>query len=105
MNATALAIAFLTCVLLSMTEGRVIMIQPKCRCPATTTKEIPLDRIQKIVTIAPGPHCRKLQVIATVKIQKKVVDVCVPPNGPWVQDAMKKIGLIKDSKPNDRSLI
>ncbi|KAL6490931.1 hypothetical protein MHYP_G00012760 [Metynnis hypsauchen] len=84
-----------------MTEGRIIIKQPKCRCPSTYSKEIQLNRIQKVVTIAPGPQCRKLEVIFTVKNQKAAADVCVNPNDQWVQDAMKKIGLIKDSKRNE----
>ncbi|XP_017537945.1 interleukin-8-like [Pygocentrus nattereri] len=98
MSATTLSIAFLTCVLLSMTEGRIIIKQPKCLCPSTYSKEIQLNRIQKFVIIAPGPHCRNLEVIFTVKNQKKVVDVCVNPSDQWVQDVMKMIGQSKDGK-------
>ncbi|KAL7875712.1 hypothetical protein AOLI_G00106750 [Acnodon oligacanthus] len=101
MNVTILSIAFLTCVLLSMTEGRIVIPQHKCRCPSTHRKEIQFDRIQTFLTIAPGPQCRKLEIIFTVKNQKKAVDVCVNPNDQWVQDVMKKIGLIKDSKLNE----
>uniref|UniRef100_A0AAR2LJB1 Chemokine interleukin-8-like domain-containing protein n=1 Tax=Pygocentrus nattereri TaxID=42514 RepID=A0AAR2LJB1_PYGNA len=60
--------------------SRIIIKQPKCLCPSTYSKEIQLNRIQKFVIIAPGPHCRNLE---------KVVDVCVNPSDQWVQDVMK----------------
>ncbi|KAI4886308.1 hypothetical protein NFI96_016727 [Prochilodus magdalenae] len=91
MNATTLSIVFLTCVLLSMTEGAVIF-NPRCRCTATRSKPIQPERIQKFVTIAPGPHCKDLQVIATVMFNQ-TREICVNPNEPWVQEALKRKAL------------
>ncbi|KAI4886309.1 hypothetical protein NFI96_016728 [Prochilodus magdalenae] len=88
MNATTLSLVFLTCVLLSMTEGAIIF-NPKCRCTTTHSKPIRPERIQKFVTIAPGPHCKDLQVIATIQV-KKTMEICVNPNEPWVQEALKR---------------
>ncbi|KAF4088965.1 hypothetical protein AMELA_G00060740 [Ameiurus melas] len=90
MNLSALAITFLACALLSMTEG--LLIQPRCRCTKMEGKEIHDQRIVKMEIFQPGPHCRNTEIIATVKFRKEF-KLCVNPNDPWVQKALKRRNL------------
>ncbi|XP_066538076.1 alveolar macrophage chemotactic factor-like [Hoplias malabaricus] len=94
MNSTTFAISLLICLLFSMTEGGVIKL-PKCRCTKTQTTPIRPERILKLVTIPPGLHCKKLQVIATVQIGNLKKETCLNPEDIWVKEAMKMIGLVK----------
>ncbi|XP_066537323.1 alveolar macrophage chemotactic factor-like [Hoplias malabaricus] len=98
MNSTTFAISLLIGLLFPMTEGGVIK-PPKCRCIDTQITPIHPERIQKLVTIAPGPHCKRLQVIATVKFEKwsvkKEIETCVNPEDDWVKEAIKKMGVLK----------
>ncbi|XP_053485522.1 interleukin-8b.3 [Ictalurus furcatus] len=90
MNLSALAITFLACALLSMTEG--LLTQPRCRCTEMVTKEIPDHRIVKMETFQPGPRCRNLEIIATIKF-RKVFTLCLNPKDAWVQKALKRRNL------------
>ncbi|XP_022533411.2 interleukin-8-like [Astyanax mexicanus] len=91
MNQTILVITVLACVAFSITEGAAIFIQPRCKCTGTQKTQIKTEKIQNFVSIAPGPHCKRLQVIATVKHRHMEVEVCVNPNHKWVKEAMAKL--------------
>ncbi|XP_046708406.1 interleukin-8-like [Silurus meridionalis] len=91
MKLLALAIIVLTCALLSLTEAR-LLIQPRCRCTETVQTYIPDDRIVKMEKFQPGPHCKNVEIIATVKYRKETT-LCLNPNVKWVQDALKRRNL------------
>ncbi|XP_072544858.1 alveolar macrophage chemotactic factor-like [Salminus brasiliensis] len=103
MNQTILAVAVLACVAFFMTEVSVAApyIQPKCRCTLTQSNPIRVEKIKNYMTVAAGPHCKKLQVIAIVKF-KKEVEVCLNPNDQWVQDALKKVDLRKSQSTDTK---
>ncbi|KAF7706611.1 hypothetical protein HF521_019865 [Silurus meridionalis] len=87
MKRSALAITALACALLSMTEG--LLIQPRCRCTGSVQKPISDDSIVKMEKFKPGPHCKNVEIIATVKFEEKRT-LCFDPNAEWVQDALKR---------------
>ncbi|XP_017328099.1 interleukin-8b.3 [Ictalurus punctatus] len=89
MKLSALAITFLAFVLISMTEG---LIQPRCWCTKMATKEISDHRIVKMQTFQPGPRCKHLEIIATVKFRKEHT-LCLNPKDAWVQKALKRRNL------------
>ncbi|KAM9501903.1 permeability factor 2-like [Clarias gariepinus] len=91
MKHLALAITFLTCALLAMTEGAP-QLQLRCHCTETMTKEISNSRIVKLEIFQPGPHCKDVEVIATVKFRKEVT-LCLNPKDKWVQNLLKRRNL------------
>ncbi|XP_034159172.2 interleukin-8-like [Pangasianodon hypophthalmus] len=90
MNPSALAVTLLACALLSMTEG--LLIQPRCRCTETVPREISDHRIVKMERFQPGPHCKYIEIIATVKFRKEIT-LCLNPNDKWVQNALRRRNL------------
>ncbi|XP_060781309.1 permeability factor 2-like isoform X2 [Neoarius graeffei] len=95
MNPLTLAITFLACALLSMTEG--LPSQPRCRCTETVSKEIPHHRIVKMEILQPGPHCKNTEIIATVKFRKEF-EICLNPKAKWVQNALKRRNLAQQNQ-------
>ncbi|MCI4377169.1 hypothetical protein PGIGA_G00200520 [Pangasianodon gigas] len=74
-----------------MTEG-VPALYHRCQCTDTVAREISDNRIVKLEIFQPGPHCKDIEVIATVKFRKEI-KLCLNPNDKWVQNALKRRNL------------
>uniref|UniRef100_A0A3B5M496 Chemokine interleukin-8-like domain-containing protein n=1 Tax=Xiphophorus couchianus TaxID=32473 RepID=A0A3B5M496_9TELE len=78
---------FLT--LSSKTSGSVVgnqVVNLRCRC--ITKERKPIGR--RIVALEVHPvssHCAEIQIIATLKMEKR--KVCLDPKAPWVQKVLK----------------
>ncbi|KFP03694.1 interleukin-8 isoform X2 [Calypte anna] len=60
----------------------------RCQCIATHSKFIPPKSIQDVRLTQSGPHCKNVEVIATLKDGR---EVCLEPTAPWVQLIIKAI--------------
>ncbi|NXI59104.1 IL8 protein, partial [Chloroceryle aenea] len=60
----------------------------RCQCIATHSKFIPPKAIQDVKLTQSGPHCKNVEVIATLKDGR---EVCLEPTAPWVQLIVKAI--------------
>ncbi|KAK2913334.1 hypothetical protein QQF64_030961 [Cirrhinus molitorella] len=87
---SAFVLLICTAVLLSTTEGRPRPIYLRCECPQMHTKSaIHADRILSLRVIPAGPHCKNVEIIATMKKGK----MCLDPTKDWVislQDEIAK---------------
>ncbi|XP_073693609.1 interleukin-8b.3 [Garra rufa] len=85
MKFTAAAFVFLTCMTLLSTEviaARLPNQNLRCNCVKTYLgKPINPKLIQKVQLIPAGPHCRKDEIIATLKNGQ----TCLNPNDEWVK--------------------
>ncbi|NWU59253.1 IL8 protein, partial [Dromas ardeola] len=60
----------------------------RCQCIATHSKFIPPRSIQDVKLTQSGPHCKNVEVIATLKDGR---EVCLEPTATWVQMIVKAI--------------
>ncbi|MEE6460461.1 hypothetical protein FKM82_000971 [Ascaphus truei] len=60
----------------------------RCRCIKTETKIIHPKHMQNVELIPKGPHCKNVEVIATLKNGQ---EVCLEPSSPWVEKIIKRI--------------
>ncbi|NXG85585.1 IL8 protein, partial [Stercorarius parasiticus] len=60
----------------------------RCQCIATHSKFIPPRSIQDVKLTQSGPHCKNVEVIATLKDGR---EVCLEPTATWVQTIVKAI--------------
>ncbi|XP_056407859.1 interleukin-8-like [Hyla sarda] len=64
----------------------------RCQCVKLERTPIPLKQILNFEIIPKGPHCKNLEVIATVKTGKETSqDVCLDPTAPWVKRIIDRI--------------
>ncbi|KFO90395.1 Interleukin-8 [Buceros rhinoceros silvestris] len=87
------AAAVLALLLISMvgTEGQALprsAIELRCQCIGTHSKFIPPRLIRNVNLIPSGPHCKNVEVIATLADGR---EVCLEPTAPWVKLIIKAI--------------
>ncbi|XP_059844481.1 interleukin-8-like [Hypanus sabinus] len=71
----------------------------RCRCVKTTSHLIHPKKFQHIEIFPQGPHCRKVEIVITLKTGAKV---CVNPETEWVK---KVINILTErKKSNEASL-
>nr|XP_009484317.1 PREDICTED: interleukin-8-like [Pelecanus crispus] len=91
MNGKLVAVLALFLVSAAMSQGRTLArmaTELRCQCIATHSKFIPPRSIQDVKLIQSGPHCKNIEVIATLKDGK---EVCLDPTAPWVQRIINAI--------------
>ncbi|KAM4670574.1 C-X-C motif chemokine 2-like [Amazona ochrocephala] len=59
-----------------------LLTNMRCKCIKWTAQVINLGLILTIDVTPPGIHCRRKEIILTLKKNKKV---CVAPEAPWIQ--------------------
>ncbi|OCU00045.1 hypothetical protein XELAEV_18005827mg [Xenopus laevis] len=60
----------------------------RCLCIKTESKPIHPKHIKNIEMIPKGPHCKNVEVIATLTSGD---DICLEPTAPWVKRIIEKI--------------
>uniref|UniRef100_A0A8C4U1D8 Chemokine interleukin-8-like domain-containing protein n=1 Tax=Falco tinnunculus TaxID=100819 RepID=A0A8C4U1D8_FALTI len=65
-----------------------LLTNMRCKCIKSTAQIINLGLILAIDVTPPGIHCRRKEVILTLKKNKKV---CVAPEAPWIQLLIHKL--------------
>ncbi|NXE78246.1 IL8 protein, partial [Cochlearius cochlearius] len=60
----------------------------RCLCISTHSKFIPPKAIQDVRLSQRGPHCKNVEIIATLKGGRRV---CLEPAAPWVRLTVKAI--------------
>ncbi|XP_061444773.1 interleukin-8-like [Rhineura floridana] len=60
----------------------------RCQCISTHSKFIPPRHIQDVKLTQSGPHCKNVEVIATLKDGR---EVCLDPTAKWVKLIIKAI--------------
>ncbi|XP_054248237.1 interleukin-8 [Melanerpes formicivorus] len=91
MNGKLLAVLALLLVSAALSQGRALArmgTELRCQCIATHSRFIPPKSIQDVKLTQSGPHCKNVEVIATLKDGK---EVCLEPTAPWVQLIIKAI--------------
>uniref|UniRef100_A0A3B5M272 Chemokine interleukin-8-like domain-containing protein n=1 Tax=Xiphophorus couchianus TaxID=32473 RepID=A0A3B5M272_9TELE len=90
MSLSTVVVAIL--VFLTIHEGESILVNLRCRC--ITKERKPIGR--RIVALEVHPvssHCAEIQIIATLKMEKR--KVCLDPKAPWVQKVLKNSNSIR----------
>ncbi|KAM6270048.1 C-X-C motif chemokine 2-like [Porphyrio hochstetteri] len=86
----ALALAVLTSSL--MPAGGLslesLLTNMRCKCIKSTARIVNLGLILAIDITPPGIHCRRKEIVLTLKKNKKV---CVAPEAPWIQLLVHKL--------------
>ncbi|XP_017692202.1 PREDICTED: permeability factor 2-like [Lepidothrix coronata] len=59
-----------------------LLTNMRCKCIKSTAQVINLGLILTIDVTPPGLHCRRKEIILTLKKNKRV---CVAPEAPWIQ--------------------
>ncbi|NWR22644.1 IL8 protein, partial [Emberiza fucata] len=85
--------AVLTLLLISAlgTQGEAVphsAIKLRCQCISTHSKFIHPKFIQNVNLTPSGPHCKNVEVIATLRNGR---EVCLEPSAPWVKLIIKVI--------------
>ncbi|KAM4900199.1 C-X-C motif chemokine 2-like [Sylvia borin] len=65
-----------------------LLTNMRCKCIKSTTHVINLGLILTIDVTPPGIHCRRKEVILTLKKNRRV---CVTPEAPWIQLLIHKL--------------
>ncbi|XP_054028477.1 interleukin-8-like [Dryobates pubescens] len=65
-----------------------LLINMRCKCIKSTAQAINLGLILAIDVTPPGIHCRRQEIILTLKKNKKV---CVAPEARWIQLLVRKL--------------
>uniref|UniRef100_A0A8D0K8P7 C-X-C motif chemokine n=1 Tax=Sus scrofa TaxID=9823 RepID=A0A8D0K8P7_PIG len=68
-------------------EGRMAHVELRCLC-LNTVSGIHPSNIQSLEVIRAGAHCAKVEVIATLKNDKKI---CLDPEAPRIKKIVQKI--------------
>ncbi|XP_026107135.1 interleukin-8-like [Carassius auratus] len=79
-SASAFMLLICTAALLSTTDGRPQPMLLRCQCIKTYSKPIPVKKIQSLRVIPAGPHCKNVEIIATMRKGK----MCLNPAKDWV---------------------
>ncbi|XP_048449232.1 interleukin-8-like [Rhincodon typus] len=80
-----------------LTDGRAIgavKINLRCQCIKSTHEIIPRKFIKNLEIIPAGPHCAKVQIIATLRKGRKV---CVNPKAHWIQKLRRALQREEDN--------
>ncbi|XP_009871642.1 PREDICTED: interleukin-8 [Apaloderma vittatum] len=103
MNGKLVAVLALFLISAALSQGRTLArmgTELRCQCVATHSKFIPPRSIQDVKLTQSGPHCKNVEVIATLKDGR---EVCLEPTAPWVQLIVKAI-LAKAQQNSDSPL-
>ncbi|XP_044133435.1 alveolar macrophage chemotactic factor-like [Bufo gargarizans] len=105
MRASMNVLCFLTVCLtyIALSEGMALKRagELRCQCVKLESTEIPRRQILNFEIILKGPHCKNLEVIATVKTGKSTSqEICLDPTAPWVK---RRIDRILDSSKTPSS--
>ncbi|XP_074946133.1 C-X-C motif chemokine 2-like isoform X1 [Phalacrocorax aristotelis] len=65
-----------------------LLTNMRCKCIKSTAHVINLGLILAIDVTPPGIHCRRKEIVLTLKKNKKV---CVAPEAPWIQLLIYKL--------------
>ncbi|XP_066040862.1 C-X-C motif chemokine 2-like isoform X4 [Chamaea fasciata] len=65
-----------------------LLTNMRCKCIKSTTHVINLGLILTIDVTPPGIHCRRKEIILTLKKNRRV---CVTPEAPWIQLLIHKL--------------
>ncbi|NXG85584.1 IL8 protein, partial [Stercorarius parasiticus] len=60
----------------------------QCLCRSTHSKFIPPKAIENVTLSQRGPHCKNVEITATLKGGRRV---CLQPTAPWVRLTLKAI--------------
>ncbi|XP_006133929.3 permeability factor 2 [Pelodiscus sinensis] len=73
-----------------MLTGLPLGLQPslRCRCLKQTSDVIGPGRISAVEVISQGIHCRRQEIILTLKTKQRV---CVTPGAAWIQLLLHKL--------------
>ncbi|KAE8630908.1 hypothetical protein XENTR_v10001013 [Xenopus tropicalis] len=87
---TVLAILAFCLLCAAVTESIPVSRTGELRCLCITTEKKPIHpkHIKNIEMIPKGPHCKNVEVIATLTSGD---DVCLEPTAPWVKRIIEKI--------------
>ncbi|XP_061201799.1 LOW QUALITY PROTEIN: interleukin-8-like [Neopsephotus bourkii] len=91
MNGKLVAVLAFCLISVAISQGRTLArmgTELRCQCIATHSKFIPPKSIQDVKLTQSGPHCKNVEVIATLKDGR---EVCLEPTAPWVQIIIKAI--------------
>ncbi|KAM6268366.1 interleukin-8-like [Spheniscus humboldti] len=93
--------AVLTLLLISAvgTKGKALprsAIELRCQCVGTHSKFIHPKFIHNVNLVPSGPHCKNVEVIATLTDGR---EVCLEPTAPWVKLIIKAILDKANAKP------
>ncbi|XP_009885404.1 PREDICTED: interleukin-8-like [Charadrius vociferus] len=97
--------ALLTLLLISVVgaKGEAVprsAIELRCQCVSTHSKFIHPKFIQNVNLTPSGPHCKNVEVIATLRDGR---EVCLEPTAPWVKLIIKAILDKANAKPDTAS--
>ncbi|NWU35866.1 IL8 protein, partial [Hylia prasina] len=93
MDGKSVAVTLVLC-LVSMagSEGKVLKRTDErgsqCQCISTHSKFILPKAIQDVRLSQRGPHCKNMEIIATLKDGR---EVCVEPTAPWIRLTVKAL--------------
>ncbi|XP_039240290.1 growth-regulated alpha protein-like [Pipra filicauda] len=65
-----------------------LLTNMRCKCIKSTAQVINLGLILTIDVTPPGLHCRRKEIILTLKKNKRV---CVAPEAPWIQLLVQRL--------------
>ncbi|KAM6361877.1 C-X-C motif chemokine 2-like [Alca torda] len=65
-----------------------LLTNMRCKCLKSTARVVNLGLILAIDVTPPGIHCRRKEIVLTLKKNKKV---CVAPEAPWIQLLLHKL--------------
>ncbi|NXG35262.1 IL8 protein, partial [Dromaius novaehollandiae] len=91
MNGKLVAVLALLLVSAAVSQGKALARMAnelRCQCITTHSKLIHPKSIQGVKLTQSGPHCKNVEVIATLKDGR---EVCLEPTAPWVQLIVKTI--------------
>ncbi|XP_062430248.1 interleukin-8 isoform X1 [Rhea pennata] len=91
MNGKLVAVLALLLISAATSQGRALARmgnELRCQCITTHSKFIHPKSIQDVKLTQSGPHCKNVEVIATLKDGR---EVCLEPTAPWVQLIVKAI--------------
>ncbi|NXS37379.1 IL8 protein, partial [Pomatostomus ruficeps] len=93
MDGRSVAVALvLYLVSLAASEGKVLEKThergSQCQCISTHSKFIPPKTIQDVRLSRRGPHCKNVEIIATLEDGR---EVCVKPTAPWIRLTVKAL--------------
>ncbi|XP_068044242.1 interleukin-8-like [Anomalospiza imberbis] len=60
----------------------------QCQCISTHSKFIPPKTIQDVRLSRRGPHCKNVEIIATLRDGR---EVCLEPTAPWIRLTVKAL--------------
>ncbi|NXI64849.1 IL8 protein, partial [Anseranas semipalmata] len=91
MNGKLMAVLALLLISVALSQGRSLARmgnELRCQCISTHSKFIHPKSIQDVKLTQSGPHCKNVEIIATLKDNR---EVCLDPTAPWVQLIVKAI--------------